>query len=134
MFSFQVKFPVPSFYSMVAKLERRVPIKYSLDTSKQHNSTLSDTKRTLKHIIVTMYLCYVRGTGLVLTGLTSSLDGVRQCEPADFLFTSESSIHGHQGDGRPRRCQYHHDVTSRDGRDKRCGGAETAIACCDGAG
>ena len=38
---------------------------------------------------------------LVLTGLTS-LEDVRQCEPANFLFASESSIHGHQGGVRYR--------------------------------
>jgi len=110
----------------------------SLDTSKQHNLTLSKTKRTLMHFIITiLYVTFVEHParrGLLLTGLTSSLDGVRQCAPGDFLFASESSIHGHQGDGRPRRRQYRHVVTSRDGSDKRCRGAETAIACRDGAG
>jgi hypothetical protein len=78
----------------------------SLDTSKQHNLILSNTKRTLQRFTYHQYNFMLRSgnsqparRGLALTGLTTSLDGVRQCTPADFLFASESSIHGHQGDG-----------------------------------
>jgi hypothetical protein len=143
MFSFQVKFPVASFYCMVAKLERYVPIKHSVPPGRlliqAHSTTAtSATPSEQCSTLLSPYSYLTFGEpparrGLVLTGLTS-LDGVRQCEPADFPSASESSIHGHQGDGRPRRRQYRHVVTSRNGRDKRCRSAETAIACRDGAG
>jgi hypothetical protein len=93
MFSFQVTFPVPSFYSMVAKHERCLPIKYSVppvNLFKQANSTPSPSVTPNDHCgtLLPVYTYVTFGElpdrrGLVLIGLTS-LDGVVSASQPTF--------------------------------------------------